>query len=296
MFRMNTEVALRLYGSGRTRFVNNSIVEIRPRGARWFYNLYRYDLSTGNGRTIFYDGEQPYKWDPTNRYAIVQLDDALYLWQEDTKQRIFLADRRRLFYREPYWDLEHGRVYIVVRGILSYDISDGHTFHEASDRSLDDGVYAYDLNTGARVGWYPLNGHHGPPQFIFSPDYSKIAVFTNEERSWIPPEGVTSGLVVWDQAAQTGVEVNVEGYASPHTGRIAFSPDNRYLVIGLEVLRVWDLQNLPENIEDRLPTYRHDGPAARISGVRFVDNQTIETTSDEGVQRWDVTTGALVSG
>jgi hypothetical protein len=28
--------------------------------------------------------------------------------------------------------------------------------------------------------------------------------------------------------------------------------------------------------------------------VRFVDNTTIETTSADGVQRWDVTTGKLV--
>jgi hypothetical protein len=61
------------------------------------------------------------------------------------------------------------------------------------------------------------------------------------------------------------------------------------------MLRVWDLFNLPEEFDARDPIYRHDGPSAYYPTVRFVDNTTIETTSADGVQLWNVVTGELIS-
>jgi hypothetical protein len=58
---------------------------------------------------------------------------------------------------------------------------------------------------------------------------------------------------------------------------------------------VWDLNNLPANFDDRQPIYRHEGPIKVITAVRFIDSQTIETTSGEGVQRWNILTGEAVS-
>lgn len=56
-----------------------------------------------------------------------------------------------------------------------------------------------------------------------------------------------------------------------------FSPDNTRVVV--------------YTVEDRLPIYRHAGPEATIWSVRFADWGVIETTSAEGVQRWDLHTG-----
>jgi hypothetical protein len=66
--------------------------------------------------------------------------------------------------------------------------------------------------------------------------------------------------------------------------QLALSPDGHYLVIGRTVLRVWDLWNLPEQFEDRLPMYRHDGPFWSIQFVNFVAPEVVETSSD-GIQR-----------
>lgn len=77
------------------------------------------------------------------------------------------------------------------------------------------------------------------------------------------------------------------GYLGDHN---TISPDGRYLVIARNNLRAWDL-SLGSGLET---TYNHPGPFARVRSVRFVDNVTIETTSSEGVQRWNVVTGAQV--
>jgi hypothetical protein len=64
--------------------------------------------------------------------------------------------------------------------------------------------------------------------------------------------------------------------------------------LGYDALRVWDIQHLPANFEDRLPIYRHGGPEALIQSVRFADWGIIETTSADGVQRWDLHTGVYI--
>jgi hypothetical protein len=57
---------------------------------------------------------------------------------------------------------------------------------------------------------------------------------------------------------------------------------------------VWDLQNLPDKVEDRLPIYRHGGPEALITSLRFAEPGVIETTSKDGVQKWDLHTGVYI--
>jgi WD40 repeat protein len=106
-------------------------------------------------------------------------------------------------------------------------------------------------------------------------------------------------LTVYDLATMTSTEVNVEGFAAPSIPLakyhpVALSPDNRYLVVGHDALRVWDLQNLPTDIADRLPIYRHGGPKALILSVTFSEPSVIETTSGEGRQKWDLYTGAYI--
>ncbi len=76
--------------------------------------------------------------------------------------------------------------------------------------------------------------------------------------------------------------------------RAALSPDERYLVMARNMIRVWDLHNLPEELDDRDPVYRHHGPDALIQSIRFVDEGIVETTSVLGIQHWNVVTGEEV--
>jgi WD40 repeat protein len=82
----------------------------------------------------------------------------------------------------------------------------------------------------------------------------------------------------------------IEGDRHP----VALSPDNRYLVVGYDALRVWDLTSLAPAFEERLTIYRHGGPESLITNLRFVDHGVVETTSNDGVQWWDLHTGEFV--
>jgi hypothetical protein len=59
----------------------------------------------------------------------------------------------------------------------------------------------------------------------------------------------------------------------------------------VRALRVWDLSALPAAFDDRQPTHVYEGPIAIIKSLRFVDEQTVETVSSEGVSRWNILTG-----
>jgi hypothetical protein len=96
---------------------------------------------------------------------------------------------------------------------------------------------------------------------------------------------------VYDIASGQGTQVNVERNG---VGAVALSADNRYLVMGYDALRVWDLHNLPERLEDRLPVYRHGGPGAFIRTVRFIEATVVEVTTERGITRWDILTGANI--
>jgi len=106
-------------------------------------------------------------------------------------------------------------------------------------------------------------------------------------------------MSVYDVDSKRGISVNVEGFVASYAGytgdhSIALSPDNRYLVAGDFSLRVWDLQNLPTDPRNRLPTYRHAGPKASIWSLRFVAPLIVETKGEAGRQKWDIITGELI--
>jgi WD40 repeat protein len=105
-----------------------------------------------------------------------------------------------------------------------------------------------------------------------------------------------TGLSIWNLDTYEDIQIDVD---LPNRAfvdaRVALSPDERYLVMGEGMIRVWDLQNLPEALNDRDPTARYDGPYAYIRSIRFVDNVTVETISVEGTQYWNIETGAEVS-
>jgi hypothetical protein len=62
-----------------------------------------------------------------------------------------------------------------------------------------------------------------------------------------------------------------------------------------DTIRVWDVSDSSKAFANRTPTFVYDGPWARINKVHFVDNTTIETSSSEGLQYWDVRTGLPVT-
>jgi hypothetical protein len=155
-------------------------------------------------------------------------------------------------------------------------------------------VIAYDISSGHEIARFTNPGRLGPLNFIVSSDDSKIVVFTDESAKWSSHKGIQSGVTIWDRDSLTHTQINVDHYAASSRNQIALSQDNRYLVIGDDALRVWDIQHLPERVEDRIPIYRHGGPKARIWSVRFSDWGVIETTSEEGVQHWDLHTGEYI--
>lgn len=159
--------------------------------------------------------------------------------------------------------------------------------------SGDSGVVAFDTQTGTQVIDFQnppdaeLFSYTTASSFAFSQDGSKVIVSGQSNVFGYERPAMT----VYDIASGTSTQVNVERNGA---GAVALSPDNRYLVMGYDAIRVWDLQNLPEKVEDRLPIYRHGGPESVIRSIRFVDSTTLETTTDAGVTRWDVFSGAYI--
>ena len=107
-------------------------------------------------------------------------------------------------------------------------------------------------------------------------------------------------VTVWNIHTLTPYDINVEGYGNPYSRNpacptLAISPDNRHLVIASTTIRVWDLWNLPEIFEDRLPIYRHEATFHRIGCIRFLDNDIVETISADGTYYWNIHTGEIVA-
>jgi WD40 repeat protein len=168
-----------------------------------------------------------------------------------------------------------------------------------------EGVVAFSLQTGADSAFFPNppwgGSYYGvmdaPPScFVFSPDGTKVVVYTVAEHGSSRAAVVT----IWDIATMTSTAVPTGDIAAPYitsgdASPVALSPDNHFLAVGYDAIRVWDLTALASAYEDREPTYRHTGPDALISSLRFVDNTTFETIDIDGVrQRWDVTTGIYI--
>jgi hypothetical protein len=164
-----------------------------------------------------------------------------------------------------YWDYERGQILISGwRGVVAFDMLTGA------------GRYQFTATPGGYCGY-------GGCWFSVSDDRRIL---------FIDGEG---GLGVWNLDTLEHGLVAVRLGTAYVGNRVALSPDGRYLVVTRAMIRVWDLWNLPEKFNDRDPVYNWGGPAARVNKVRFVDATTIETDSADGVQRWDILTGSLLS-
>jgi len=240
---------------------------------RRFTSLY----DTFSGQRIFQSGREIYfqlLWSPTQEQFIIKSPPNTYLMNEAWAAPVLLFDQAAGYKVMRYyeWDMARGQLMVSFSRnssyLMVYDIYNGATLAAISQPEMctPTGVY-----------------------FTTSADSRYLLVYTFR--------GEPGCVTVYDRDTGTVVaQVNGGGPTARDEEQFALSPDGRYLVVGLRALRVWDLQNLPESFEERLPLYRHEGPIAVIQSLHFVSGDIVETTSQEGLQRWNILTGEQVNG
>ncbi|MCC6615366.1 MAG: hypothetical protein IT320_17960 [Anaerolineae bacterium] len=228
--------------------------------------------------TTYAPGGRPnYQWDPRGDYLVVSAnDEGTYLWHVPSNRQM------------PINPFECGLV------ATSWDY-DAQQLYATSPLEWGDnwctpyietgGLRIYDLTTGTTIATYRVGGYSLDYEFS---DDGRYMILSGHGMSNVPVQ-------VWDRTTGSlvaSVPVD-EGGGINHTGaQIAISPDGRYLAIGMLYLRIWDLTQLVDDGSPQAPAFRYAGPTERIREVRFVDNQTLETSTWSGTQRWDLLTGA----
>lgn len=266
-------------------------------------NLVIWDATTGGRIYEFEDSDERYMpavvqpsviWRPDSAFAVAlggcrsvrtscvfERKHKDYIWQRETNQAYrvgMLPDDyfygSRASFNQYYWDMSRGWLWGSGPG----------------------GVAAYDVNTGEEVRLFRtrLEPTGNETRFRFSVDGTLVVVYSVSQPGY--DEG---GITVYDIETGTPTYVNADGFGAPEIPLadyhpVALSADNRYLIAGYNAIHVWDIQNLPESVDDRLPIYRHAGPEALIWSATFSDWGVIETTSEEGTQHWDLHTGAFI--
>ncbi|MBI1278387.1 MAG: hypothetical protein GC179_09690 [Anaerolineaceae bacterium] len=258
-------------------FFANDIVQPLENSWARFTNIY--DITTG--AQIFHTRRDPFfvqLWSPSRQQFIIKSITGTFFMSETIKQPVFLFrhDPAGRSMRRYEWDTVHNQVLIIFAGNAGY-------------------LNIYDINTGANLAAISNPSVCRPPvNYVASADGHYLTVFTGA--GYAGSAGKPACVTIYDRQSGAQTSVNAETLTGQETSQIALSPDGRYLVIGIRALRVWDLTNLPANFSDRLPTYRFEGPMSIIHLVRFLDATTVETVSSEnGTQRWDVTTGQLLT-
>lgn len=243
-------------------------------------NVGIYDTITGQ-RVAFFPGRDIWfevRYSPDYHHMYIKNHTGSYMLADGWTQPVFLAPYTILdttagwTIRQTYqmrWDMERQEFLVVFRG---------------TSRS----THIFDMNTGALKSIVSVPDECTDEVYFQTVvDNSYLLVYTN--RSGVPNNCVT----VYNRNSGATVSVDVDTRTSYEYDQIALSPDGRYLVVGMLALRVWDLQTLAPNLVDRDPLYRHEGPISMIGAVQFIDVDTIETTSADGVQRWNIITGGL---
>lgn len=209
-------------------------------------------------------------WNPDGNRALAQVFGAGYYLIVPAK-RIAVpivfqdTDRGRLpMYIHTYWDHERGIVLVAGYGE----------------------VFAIDMQTGhERLRFPALEGMRG--------GCNDIGCGMDVDGAWVFVQGDDS-MSAWnmDTLEHTTVPDGMTGSALQRT---LISPDGRYLVVSRTMVRVWDVQNLPETYAEREPIARFYAGSRDILSMRFVDNMTLEvvtrTEDATATTRYDVTTG-----
>lgn len=196
-----------------------------------------------------------FSWSPVGEYAVAHTYEGAYLWNVPANQWLFLnpSGDNGDFYSYLTWDMARGQL-LAVPG------------------NAGNQVQAYDLRTGQIAATFDSGAQAAPVTYVLSGDRARIAVFTSEDER--VHDRRASGLAVWDRDSGAKISLNPESLAAVWVSQVTFSPDNRYLVVARDTIRVWDLGNVRP---DGLPTYQYDGPEGRIGTVRFADSNTLET-------------------
>lgn len=265
------------------RFLIGSV----PNAAGWL-DIIVWDAMNGGRYHVFTDIPTRltclycWDWDTTDSYAVMTAYHSTWLLNFLNKTNFKLTDSPCGFVY-PLFDLQHGELVGVRRkGKVEPDCS-YLVYH--SDRA----VTVYSLNSGAEIQRYEI------PQEFYMP-YTITVIPASDFNLLAITDWSGASLVILNRATSTYTELNVEfdtkrlGVA----GRVSFSPDGRYLAIGMQWgMRVWDLQNLPANVEDRLPIYRIESPV-RLGNWRFISNTVLELGSGENAVHFDLTTGQFI--
>ncbi len=247
-------------------------------------------------------------WHPAATYALI-LGGCPFVHRTSS----CLYDRKQ---QDVLWDRTRNRSYRVgdynPLAAFSYEPTTFNQFYWDDGRSWlwgsgESGVRAYDIHTGQRVKQFtlPVREHffgmeRRETRFRFSDDNTRVIIYSIVSRN-LDYSAIYSDMIVYTIEGGAPTHVDVEGFVAPEIPLapyhpVALSPDNRYLIAGYSAIRVWDLLDPPDPMAERQPIYRHGGPEALIQSVRFIDADTIETTSADGVQRWSLHTGVYVGG
>ncbi len=249
------------------------------------------------GRYIYYDGS-PVIWSPDSRKAIA-LGGCASIFASCQYERItvdYLIDleSRQVTQFDPV--ISGGREYNAGNfNQVLWDLEANRIWTSSSGS-----VLIYDLTTGGTVSTYSNTGSlfSDETRFLFSPDGTRLITYA-PDLGGIAQYNTSGELTIHDLRLGETTTVNTQRFTArpnvdPNKHAVALSPNNRYLAAGYDAIRVWDLKNLPESKAERVPIYRHGGPDALITELRFVDDGIIETVSGDGVQKWDLHTGVYV--
>lgn len=248
-------------------------------------------------------------WSPDCRYYTARLGDEYVVWDVIAGERVGSANGVRRAYFAP--DSAYLLLVVPGEGQFIWRLADDQRVRVQEDSpcpfSGRNGVI-WDFERGQIIGalerWYPQYVNCSSRN-----DAGEISVFDIESGALVTtypnaPTALRSDyqlfynrylvadqvgarqIDIWDRATGTQITVPLARWGADSRDQVALSADGRYLAIGIDFLRVWDLT------DPTAPPARHDGPDGRIWSARFVDTTTIETTSQSGTQRWDALTGA----
>ncbi|MCU0513263.1 MAG: hypothetical protein MUE40_11920 [Anaerolineae bacterium] len=256
-------------------------------------------------------------WSPDCRYLFGQAGQAYALWDTVTGGRLAtITDIPFILAPEIAWDdddyitISHGLgpmpepvfyVYNVPgRRTLALTVPDqvcrlrnlvwDEEHQEVWGRSqcvadLTGEVQGYRLTDGSLIGRYPSLLEQTDVEGAY-----QITFDVREERQFVLVAPFRSEYVMIYRRDGT-LLANLHTFHT-YLPRHAISPDGRYYVIAQNQLRVWDLTALAADTSQ--PAFTWAGPDRVMQSVRFIDAQTVETTTTAGTQRWNILTGALL--
>lgn len=220
----------------------------------------------------------PY-WNPARPSLILETRSGSYLWNF-TQGTPMLLDYAGDYCPTPFryfnWQVEWDNAANQV--LVAPNFVDGNV------------IIAYDQTTAQQLAAYDNACLQGPVKFAVTP--GSVIVFTSESESY---GGYRKGITVWNRETMEHVSVDANTQSAVLAGQAALSPDGRYLVLArVGTMRVWDLTNLADDVQQRDPIHRHSIDPNTLR-VRFVSDAVVETTDFNGhTAQWDVLTGEPV--